>query len=169
MTTLSSAFKSSRRARTVRSVSLAVGCRETFSGERRGAQESAGVFRGSGPFYVLHSPPVRTGGLTKHNYLVRFFLPRRLWVLAVNLRFAVLFPRLLPTVLEALDLPGLALRVPPVGRFRPRRARSAVDDKGDLRPWRNVHAGAFRSGKEATAYSGMRARARALPAGLAAA
>jgi hypothetical protein len=169
MTTLSSAFKSSRRARTVRSVSLAVGCRETFSGVRRDARESAGVFRGSGPFYVLHLPPVRSGSLTKHNYLVRLFLPRRLWVLAVNLRFAVLFPCLLPLVLAPLDLPGLARRAPPVGRFRRRRARSAVEDRGDLRPWRNVHAGAFRSGREATAYSGIRTRARALPAGLAAA
>ena len=169
MTTLSSAFMSSRRARTVRSVSLAVGCRETFSGVRRDARESAGVFRGSGPFYMLHSLPVRTGGLTKHNYLVRLFLPRRLWVLAVILRFALLFPRLLPLDLAPLDLPDLARRAPPVGRFRRRRARSAVDDRGDLRPWRNVHTGAFRSGREETACSGIRIRARTLPAGLAAA
>ena len=159
---------SSRRARTVRSVSLAVGCRETFSGVRRDARESADVFRASGPFYMLHSPPVRTGSLTKHNYLVRLFLPRRLWVLAVILRFALLFP-LLPLDLATLDLPGLAPRAPPVGRFRRRRARSAVDDRGDLRPWRNVHTGAFRSGREETACSGIRLRARALPAGLAAA
>src|SRR5215468_8299162 len=164
MTTLSSAFMSSRRARTVRSISLAVGCRETFSGVRRDARESADVFRASGPFYMLHSPPVRTGSLTKHNYLVRLFLPRRLWVLAVILRFALLFPRLLP-----LDLPGLARRALPGGRFRRRRARSAVDDRGDLRPWRNVHTGAFRSGREETACSGIRLRARAFPAGLAAA
>src|SRR5215467_10055470 len=169
MTTLSSAFMSSRRARTVRSVSLAVGCRETFSGVRREARESAGVFRGSGPFYALHSPPVRTRSLTKHNYLDRVFLPRRLWALAVNLPFALLFPRLLPSDLEPLDLPGLARRAPPVGRFRRRRARSAVDDRGDLRPRRKVHAGAFRSGKEETACSGIRIRESALPAGLAAA
>src|SRR5215813_11807706 len=148
MTTLSSAFMSSRRARTVRSVSLAVGCRETFSGVRRDARESAGVFRGSGPFYVLHSLPVRTGSSPKHNYLVRLFLPRRLWALAVILPFALLFPRLLPPDLEPLDLPGLARRAPLVGLFRRRRARSAVDDRGDLRPWRKVHTGAFRSGSE---------------------
>jgi len=169
MTTLSSAFMSSRRARTVRSVSLAVGCRETFSGVRRDARESAGVFRGFGPFYALHSPPVRPGGLTKHNYLVRLFLPRRLWLLVVNLRFALLFPRLLPPDFVPLDLSGLARRAPAAGSFRRRRARSAVDDRGDLRPWRNAQAGAFRSGREEAARSGIRIRARALPAGLAAA
>src|SRR4029078_6058340 len=138
MTTLSSAFMSSRRARTVRSVSLAVGCRETFSGVRRDARESAGVFRGFGPFYALHSPTVRPEGLTKHNYLVRLFLPRRLWLLVVNLRFALLFPRLLSPDFVPLDLlSGLARRAPAAGSFRRRRARSAVDDRGDLRPERN--------------------------------
>src|SRR5262245_16041897 len=114
-------------------------------------------------------PRFRTGSLIKHNYRARLFLPPRLLILAVILRFALLFPRLLPSDLALLDLPGLARRPPSVGRFRRRRARSAVDDRGDLRPWRNVHAGAFRSGREETACSGIRIRARALPAGLAAA
>src|SRR5262245_15540958 len=97
MTTLSSAFMSSRRARTVRSVCVGVGCRETLSGGGRDARESAGVVGGAGAFYVLHSPPVRTGSLIKHNYRARLFLPPRLLILAVILRFALLFPRLLPS------------------------------------------------------------------------
>ena len=60
MTTLSSAFMSSRRARTVRSVSLALGCRETVSGVRRDARESAGVFRGL-ILSSLHSPRLEPG------------------------------------------------------------------------------------------------------------
>src|SRR4029078_6411766 len=138
MTTLSSAFMSSRRARTVRSVSLAVGWRETVSGVRRDARASAGVVRGFGPCYALHSPPIRPGSLTKHNYLVRLFLPRRLWGLVVNLVFSLVFPRLLPPAFSPLDLPGLVRLAPPVGSFWRRRARSAVDDRGDLRPWRNA-------------------------------
>src|SRR5262249_38667489 len=103
------------------------------------------------------------------NYLDRVFLPRRLWALAVNLPFALLFPRLLPSDLEPLDLPGLARRAPPVGGFRRPRAGRGVDGGGGLRRWRKVHAGAFRSGKEETACSGIRIRESALPAGLAAA
>jgi len=56
MTTLSSAFMSSKRARTVLSISLAVGCRETVSGLRRDARESADVLRVFGPFDALHPP-----------------------------------------------------------------------------------------------------------------
>jgi hypothetical protein len=49
--------------------------------------------------------PGSNRGLTKLSYLVCLFLPRRLRVLAVNLRFAILFPRLLPPVLD-LELLG---------------------------------------------------------------
>lgn len=77
--------------------------------------------------------PGSNRGLTELSYLVCLFLPRRLRVLAVNLRFAILFPRLLPPVLD-LDLLGRVRRGSPVGRFRQRWARKAVDDSGDLRP-----------------------------------
>src|SRR4030095_8425963 len=70
MTTLSSAFMSSSRARTVWSVSLAVGCRETVSGVRRDARESAGVCRVCDPFYALHSPRREPG--TSTNIITSF-------------------------------------------------------------------------------------------------
>jgi hypothetical protein len=112
--------------------------------------------------------PVQTGGLEKDNYLVLFFLVRRLRTFAAILRFGVLFPRFRVLVFGLLDLPDRALRerleVP-----RRRKARSAVDDNGDLRPWRKAQTGALRSGSAAAEYSGMRARASTLPAGLAAA
>src|ERR1700690_841363 len=60
MVTLSSAFMSSRRARTMRNVSLALGRLgalerlETDTGERRVARETACVARGFYPFASLH-------------------------------------------------------------------------------------------------------------------
>src|SRR5262245_39209942 len=136
MTTLSSAFMSSRRARMVRSVSLALWGRETVSGVRRGARESAGVCRGADPFCALHSPPGKPGGLREHNYLVLFFLPRRLPVLAANFRFGDFVPRFLLPLFAVLNFRALLA----LWRERsgcpncPRRARRAVEDKGDLRP-----------------------------------
>jgi hypothetical protein len=82
-----------------------------------------------------------------------------------------LFPRLFSRLLRfpaRFDLREGAPREPV--EIRPRRnARNAVEDKGDLRPCKKVQTGAFRSGNVETAYSGMRTRARACPAGLAAA
>src|SRR4029450_10785639 len=143
MTTLSSAFMSSSRARTVWSVSLAVGCRETVSGVRRDARESAGVCRVCDPFYALHSPRREPGDLKKHNYLVRFFLPRLLPVLAPNLDLPGFVPRFLSLAFALEDLlMFFAFRRERSGfPLRLRRARSAGEDKGDLTPCRNVHAG----------------------------
>jgi len=115
--------------------------------------------------------PGTNRGFRKHNYLARFFLARRLRTFAGNLRFGPLFPRFfLPLVFDFLDLLGLGVRAAgsEVPRCR-RNARSAVDESGDLRPCRKAHTGAFRSGREEAACSGMRTWARALPAGLAAA
>src|SRR4030095_12404307 len=136
MTTLSSAFMSSSRARTVWSVSLAVGCRETVSGVRRDARESAGVCRVCDPFYALHSPRREPGDLNEHNYLVRFFLPRLLPVLAPNLDLPDFVPRFLSLVFVLEDLWMLFAFRPgrPEFGLRLRRARSAVEDRGDLRP-----------------------------------
>src|SRR5215510_4100715 len=86
MTTLSSAFISSSRARTVRSVSLAVGCRETVSGVQRDARESAGVCRVCDPFYALHSPRyepeastnIITSFVSFYPGFCRFWLP--IWI-----------------------------------------------------------------------------------------
>src|SRR5262245_6773499 len=154
ITTLSSAFMSSRRARTVRSVSLAVSCRETSSGLRRDARESACVCRGPDPFNALHSFPVETGNPKKHNYLDRFFLARRLRIFAAILRLETLFPRFLSLVFARRDLAGRRLRERFGAPRRLRNARSAVEDSGDLRPCRKAHTGAFRAGRFAAACSG---------------
>jgi len=74
MATVSSAFMSSRRARTVLSVPSALGCRETGSGARR-ARESAGVIRGFDPFDALHSPRHEPGYLEKIVTLSASFYP----------------------------------------------------------------------------------------------
>jgi len=82
-----------------------------------------------------------------------------------------LFPRLFSRLLRfpaRFDLREGTPRVPV--EIRPwRNARNAVEDKGDLRPCKKVQTGAFRSGNAEAAYSGMRTRASACPAGLAAA
>lgn len=103
--------------------------------------------------------PGTNRGFRKHNYLARFFLVRRLRAFAGNLRFGPLFPRFfLPLVFDFLDLLDLGVRAAAseVPRCR-RNARSAVDESGDLRPCRKAHTGAFRSGREEAACSGMRA------------
>jgi hypothetical protein len=108
------------------------------------------------------------------NYLVRLFLARRLRAFVGNLRFGLLFPRV--SFLVFLVFLGFLVfvffdlsardqsEVPSL-----RRARNAVDDNGDLRPCKKAHTGAFLSGSEEASCSGMRSRARTLPAGLAAA
>jgi hypothetical protein len=108
-------------------------------------------------------------GLEKDSYLALFFLARRLRTFAAILRFTVLVPRLLVLAFRLLDLFGRVLCERSEVTRRRRKARSAVEDNGDLRPWRKAHTGALRSGKAAAEYSGMRARASTLPAGLAAA
>ncbi len=121
------------------------------------------------PFDALHSPRLKTGGLNKDNYLARLLSspPFAESFAAIFALRALCFHAFLLLVFACLlDLAGCALArsVRAVPRRR-RRARSAVDDNGDLRPWRKVQTGALRSGSEAASYSGMRARARALPAG----
>jgi hypothetical protein len=112
--------------------------------------------------------PGTNRGFRKHNYLARLFLARRLRAFAGNLRFGPLFPRFfLPLVFDFLDLLDLLdlvdlvdLGVRAAGSEVPccrRNARSAVDESGDLRPCRKAHTGAFRSGREEAACSGMRA------------
>ena len=66
MLTVSSAFMSSRRARTTLSVSCALTRGDTASGERD-ARESAGVGRGAYPFMLLHAPGANRD-VTKDNY-----------------------------------------------------------------------------------------------------
>ena len=166
ITTLSSAFKSSRRARMVRSVSSALGCRATISGLRSGARESAGVFRGAGPFDALHSPRYEPGS-HEDNYVARLFLARRLRAFVGNLCAGPLFPRFLFLVFAFLDWSGCLCNCVEVPSLR--RARNAVEDSGDLRPCKKAHTGAFLLGREEAACSGIRTRARTLPAGLAAA
>jgi hypothetical protein len=85
---------------------------------------------GSFLFLCVALTPVRTGDFKEHNYLVRFFLPRRLPVLAVNFRFGVFVPRFLLLVFAPLDLRRERSGFPSCLR----RARSAVEDNGDLRP-----------------------------------
>ena len=101
MVTLSSAFMSSRRARTMRSVSLALGRLEMGSGERRAARESAGVGRGPYPFSSLHSPGANRG-LDQDSYFARFFPPLRLEPFMLfalwRLELFLVFVRLLPEV-----------------------------------------------------------------------
>src|SRR6185437_3521523 len=65
MVTMSSAFMSSRRARTILcNVSVGIG-RETKAGERGAARESACVDRGIYPFCLSHSPPALAGAFFK--------------------------------------------------------------------------------------------------------
>src|SRR4029077_14291993 len=108
--------------------------------------------------------------LDQDRYFARFFPPLRVELFS--------FPRfdLVPLDLALFDLTlfGFALSdlpafLPDAEVPLPRNARSAVDDSGDLRPWRNVQAGARRPGRLAASFSGMRAAASAWPAGLAAA
>ena len=105
------------------------------------------------------------------SHLVRFFLPRRRADFAADLGLLVLFPRLFSRLLRFPARFDLRARedVSRGVRPPPRNARNAVEDKGDLRPCKKAQTGAFRSGKVEAAYSGMRARASAFPAGLAAA
>src|SRR5262245_9601371 len=81
-------------------------------------------------------PDENRGTSRKYNYLVRFFLPRLLPVLAPNLDLRDFVTRFLSLVFALEDLrPFFALRREWTGFSRClRRARSAVEDKGDLRP-----------------------------------
>lgn len=111
-------------------------------------------------------------GPIKHSHLVRFFLPRRRTDFAADLGLLALFPRLFSRLLRfpaRFDLREDAPRAPADVRCPPRNARNAVEDKGDLRPCKKAQTGAFRSGNVEAAYSGMRTRASAFPAALAAA
>jgi hypothetical protein len=108
-------------------------------------------------------------GALKHSHLVRFFLPRRRTDFAADLRLLALFPGLFSRLLRFLARFDLREDAPGEVRRPPRNARNAVEDKGDLRPCKKAQTGAFRSGNVEAAYSGMRARVRAFPAGLAAA
>jgi hypothetical protein len=111
-------------------------------------------------------------GLLEHSHLVRFFLPRRRTDFAADLGLLALFPRLfscVPRFLARFDLGEDAPREPANVRCPRRNARKAVEDKGDLRPCKKAQTGGFRSGNVEAAYSGMRTRASACPAGLAAA
>src|SRR5664280_1075844 len=142
MVTLSSAFMSSRRARTMRRVSLALGRKgpdlETRSGVRRDARESAGLVRGCFPLRLLH-PPLLAPGHDQDSYFARFF-PLLLGF------FLLAWPELLPPW---------------------RKARSAVEDSADLRPCRKAQAGGLRLGREMASGSAIRAWENAWLAGLA--
>ncbi len=110
-------------------------------------------------------------GPFKDSHLVRFFLPRRRTDFAADLGLLVLFLRLFSRLLRFPARFDLRAREDVSREVRPppRNARNAVEDKGDLRPCKKAQTGAFRSGNVEAAYSGIRSRASAFPAGLAAA